>query len=184
MEKIKITREQREHLAALLDFMPTPEEEFLEKNTAEALYSAKCLLDEMEENIEALRDAVFDFETAIFDQNLDEMLNKLAEYVHLARRLCLNAQSTEGFIAGSLTRFIETTSDFTVTVNEEEIKKVLDREFVFDRVMSVGYKDGEYALLFGADEETIDRPPFIFAKGSEDCYDEAREYIEGLLDME
>lgn len=186
MEKIIITKEQYNHLVELLNYLPIKNADNIQENTAQNLISAKYLLEEMTEKIEVLKDAIDDFEDAIYDHDLEEMINKMTNYTHVVRELKNDAEIAEDYISGSITRFVEATtlSDFTVIVSEDQIREAIDRNLTDTRVMSVGYKDGEYALLFGEDEDTIDIEPFVFAKGREECYDQARKFIESFLDLE
>ncbi|MBQ1186712.1 MAG: hypothetical protein IIX54_03385 [Clostridia bacterium] len=186
MNKIIISKQNYNKVMALQNKMPVKNDEKVGKTTAENIMSAKILLEEMAERIEAIQEAIYDFETAIFDKDVDEMVAKMSEYTNLMAEIKQNADQAEDYIAGSITTFAQTTapSEFTVIVPEEEIKQAIESNFDTVHVMSLGFKDGEFALLFGEDEDTIDRPPFVFAKGEEHNYSEAQKFIEQFLDME
>ena len=186
MCKIIISKEQYKRLTGLQNERPISKAERLQKTTAENIMSAKYLLEDMEERLQDLSYAISEFEAAIYDHELDGMINRMTEYVRLIRALEADTKEAGDYLAGSVTRFMETTalSAFTVIRSEAEIKLKIDQSFENTNVMSIGYKDGEYALLFGEDEETVNEEPFIFAKGGEECYDEARKFIETFLDLE
>ena len=49
----------------------------------------------------------------------------------------------------------------------------------------VGYKDGEFALMFCEIIDEIEQPPFsinVIAKGEKESYDDVQTYIERFLD--
>ena len=186
MNKLIISKQNYNKVLALQNKMPVNNAKSIGKTTAENIMSAQILFEEMAERIEALQEAIYDFETAIFDKDVDEMVAKMSKYTGLIAEIKQTANQAENYIAGSIATFAETTtpSQFTVIVSDEEIKQAIESNFSDINVMSLGYKDGEFALLFGEDEETIDRPPFVFAKGEEHNYSEAQKFIEQFLDME
>lgn len=186
MDKIIITKEQHHQLTALQRRLPAGSAANLPQTTMENVMSAKLQLDELAGHLELLRNAIDEFETAVYDRDPKEMVRQMAAYTCLAQALKSDADVVGNFIAGSITRFLEVTtpSSFTVIVPDAEIRTAIDQHFAHCNVMSLGYQDGSFALIFGEDESAAAQPPFVFAKGAEECYDEARRYIEAFLDME
>ena len=186
MDKIIITKEQHQQLTVLQRRLPAGSAANLPQTTMENVMSAKLQLDELAEHLELLHNAIDEFEIAIYDHDTKEMVSQMAAYTRLTQALKSDAEVVGNFIAGSITRFLEATtpSSFTVIVPDAEIREAIDQHFAHCNVMSLGYQDGSFALIFGEDENSAAQPPFVFAKGAEECYEEARHYIETFLDME
>lgn len=186
MEKIILTKDQYRRLEEIQRMVSVKKIENLQATTAENLISAKYLLEEISRRIDRILAAIDEFETAVFDHDPEEMIRQITRCVQLNGEWKRDAETAEDFLAGSVARFLEATtpSDFTVIVPEEEIRRVINENFDTETLMSVGWREGWFALIFGPDEETIDRPPFVFAKGREACYNEARAFIETFLHQE
>ena len=70
-----------------------------------------------------------------------------------------------------------------VVVLDSSAEVITEMTNIYD-VMGVGYCEGNYALLFGDDEDSYESDPFIFAKGEESEYDSVMGYINDLIDAE
>lgn len=186
MNKLTISKENYSKIIELQNNLTVNNIENIKLTTGENIMLAKYTLEDIAEKIQTLQEAIYDFETAIFDKDVDEMVAKMTEYTRLISELKQDVDETQDYIAGSVSGFEQTVipSEFTVIVSEEEIKSEIESSFDESKVMSIGFNDGEFALLFGEDEESIDLHPFIFAKGKQEDYDEARKFIEQFLDME
>lgn len=187
MNKIKLTENQFKNLVELGAALSVSEPEYIQENTGENIRAAIRLCKELTLELNDLQNTLDDTMYALSEKKIDESIAKMTEYTQIAKAVKEDAATIENYLAGSISKFIEISKaeeTFIVTATSEEIQKVIDTNFEICPVMSVGYKDGVYALLFGEDDDTIDIEPFIFAEGNEDDYDKAQRFIETFLDLE
>ena len=186
MDKIKITKEQFIRLLGIRAAFPVREGSRVQETVAENISEANRLCKGLGYDLMDLQDLLYDTEEAFYSSDTESALSTMAEYASIARGIVEYAQMIEDYLAGAIEKFSEITepSTLVITAKNEEIQETIDRNFEICPVMSIGFMDGSFALLFGEDEDRIDIEPFIFAKGQAEDYDEAMRFIEGFLDLE
>lgn len=186
MDKITVSKEQFNKLIKLQDEFTVNEPLYIQKTTAENIMAAKVLCKELSYELMKMQNLLDETETAFYDKEINTAIDLAPEYVHLAKEIKEYTLMIEDYLAGSISTLIAATeiSSFVVTATSDEIQKVIDKNFKICPVMSIGFRDGNYALLFGEDEESIDIEPFIFGKGKAEDYEYAKQFIETFLDLE
>lgn len=186
MNKIKITKEQFNNLIKLQSALPVTDAKSTMGKTAENILEAKTICSGLDFEVNELYDKIHDAECHLYDKNIGAAIGAMGEYIDKIQEIQKDIKGIANYLAASITTLIDATeiSTFTVTAKSEEIQQVIDKSFEICPVMSIGFKDGIYALLFGEDEKSIDLEPFVFARGEEDDYETARQFIEGFLDLE
>ena len=165
MNKIKITNEQLNKLVKLQSVLPVTDANSTMGKTAENILEAKTICSGLDFEVNELYDKIQDAEYCFYDKNIGGTIDKMGEYVDKIQELQKDINDIANYLAASITSLIDATeiTTFTVTATNEEIQQVIDKSFEKFPVMSIGFKDGVYALLFGEDEESIDIEPFVFA---------------------
>lgn len=186
MNKIKITKNQFNNLIKLQSVLPVTDATNTMGKPAENMLEAKTICSGLDFEVNELYDKIHDAECHLYDKNIGAAIGAMGEYIDKIQEIQKDIKDIANYLAASISTLIDATeiSTFTVTAKSEEIQQVIDTNFEKCPVMSIGFKDGVYALLFGEDEESIDIEPFIFARGDEDDYETARHFIEGFLDLE
>lgn len=187
MNNIKLTTSQFYQLIKLSSELPVNDaadvRETMGENIRDAIRLCKELSLELSDIENTLNNAMY----ALVDKRLDDVINGITKYTDLAKTIKEDTTIIENLLAGSISKFIEISepeNSLNIIVSKEEIQATIDKNFEIYPVMSVGYHDGNFALIFGEEEFSIDTEPFIFAKGKEEDYDEAQRFIETFLDLE
>jgi len=187
MEKIYISKEQLTTLIKLQSELSAYDLYSAEPTTGENLMRAEEIARNSAFDLSDLQDALTSTGFAIRDKNINGIIKNMAQYVKLMKTIKEDMQIIENHLAASVSKFLEVTELYNgleLVATDDEIQNALDDGFEQFPVMSVGYKDGVFALLFGEDENSIDIEPFVFAKGTEENFDEAEEYIEKFIDID
>lgn len=187
MEKIYISKEQLTTLIKLQSELSAYDLCSAEPTTGENLMRAEEIARNSAFDLSDLQDALTSTGFAIRDKNINGIIKNMAQYVKLMKTIKEDMQIIENHLAASVSKFLEVTELYNgleLVATDDEIQNALDDGFEQFPVMSVGYKDGIFALLFGEDENSIDIEPFVFAKGTEENFDEAEEYIESFIDID
>ena len=187
MNKIKITNHQFSTLTRLQSILSAGTPDDIQENTCENIKAAVQLCKSLTLELDQLQNLLDDTLDELYENNINAAISNMSEYTKLTNEIKTDTAMMENYISGSLTKFTdvaEIAEPFILIVTKEEIKQTIDRNFEICPVMSLGFKDGDYALLFGEDENTIDIEPFIFAKGNKEDYDAVQRFIETFLDLE
>ena len=187
MNKIKLSANQYNKLIKLEAALPVSNPQQIQETAGENIRAAINLCKALALEINDLENFLNDTLYALVKKNIDFSVATMTEYTHIAKTVKEDAKAIANYLAGSISKFIEvaeTEESFTVIASREEIQSVIDKNFEIYPVMSLGYNEGSYALLFGEDDETIEIKPFIFAKGRKEDYEQVQRFIETFLDLE
>ena len=186
MNKLRIDTQLYKRLIGLQSRISGYDEAEVAENFADNIEGAQRSCRELEFILSDLQNAINGADYAVYDKEIERGVENMEQYVKSLGELEEEISLLKGYLAGTIKTLSEITepSRFVVTVSNEEIERVLDETYEKYQLMSLGYNDGKYALLFGNDEESIEEEPFVFATGREDEYEEVRKFIETFLDLE
>lgn len=188
MNKIKIDKKLYNKLNDLCESLKLETESKTDSTAAECLKEVyrvgSIMTDEAQTLIDAVDDALADLYNRNFEIAIEELSTGVKEISNLRESLdMITANLSNGL---NLLRDLLEPNGWTLTCTADEIQEAIDKGFSLTDSMALGYKDGEFALLFDKSEEdgTLVCPPFIIATGDQEHYEEVQKYVESFLDME
>lgn len=187
MNKIKLSRNQFESLDHLSTEVPVCEPIYIRESTFENINDAIKLCNALRFEIGDLENMLNDILYAIKDRGIDDAISKLRDSASIVKTIREDAKFTENYLAGGISKFLEASEigdSFKVIAKNDEIKSYIERNFEILPVMSLGYSEGRFALIFGEDDDNIAVNPLIFAQGNQEDYERAQQFIETFLDLE
>ena len=186
MNRLRIDTELYKRLISLPSKISGHDEAEAADNFADNIEGAERSCRNLEFILSDLQNAINSADYAVYDKEIERGVESMEQYITSLSELEEEVASLKNYLAGSIKAVAEITepSRFVVTASSEEIERVLDETHDKYQIMSLGYNDGKYALLFGNDEESIEEEPFVFAVGREDEYEEVRRFVETFLDLE
>ena len=186
MKKEMITQQQYATLKDLVAEMPLTAEAEVRETTGDNFRQAQFYCEDLIDQMEELRDGMDEFEYAIYGRDIALAIDKMATTVHRMKEIQTDVATLANYITGAVVKLLDTVepSSFVVTASEEEIQQAIDEYLVGETGMSIGYRNGDFALCFGKDGAEHYEEVFFFAKGQEEDYEEARCFIETFLDLE
>ena len=186
MNRLRIDTELYKRLISLPSKISGYDEAESADNFADNIEGAERSCRNLEFILSDLQNAINSADYAVYDKEIERGVESMEQYITSLSELEEEVASLKNYLAGSIKAVAEITepSRFVVTASSEEIERVLDETSDRYQIMSLGYNDGKYALLFGNDEESIEEEPFVFAVGREDEYEEVRRFVETFLDLE
>ena len=186
MNRLRIDTELYKRLISLPSKISGHDEAEAADNFADNIEGAERSCRNLEFILSDLQNAINSADYAVYDKEIERGVESMEQYITSLSELEEEVASLKNYLAGSIKAVAEITepSRFVVTASSEEIERVLDETSDRYQIMSLGYNDGKYALLFGNDEESIEEEPFVFAVGREDEYEEVRRFVETFLDLE
>ena len=186
MNRLRIDTELYKRLISLPSKISGYDEAEAADNFADNIEGAERSCRNLEFILSDLQNAINSADYAVYDKEIERGVESMEQYITSLSELEEEVASLKNYLAGSIKAVAEITepSRFVVTALSEEIERVLDETSDRYQIMSLGYNDGKYALLFGNDEESIEEEPFVFAVGREDEYEEVRRFVETFLDLE
>ena len=186
MNRLRIDTELYERLISLPSKISGYDEAESADNFADNIEGAERSCRDLEFILSDLQNAINSADYAVYDKEIERGVESMEQFITSLSELEEEVASLKNYLAGSIKAVAEITepSRFVVTASSEEIERVLDETSDRYQIMSLGYNDGKYALLFGNDEESIEEEPFVFAVGREDEYEEVRRCVETFLDLE
>ena len=135
------------------------------------------------------QDVLMDIKLSAADHNIEKLVQGLKEITDLIPEFSQNINTISKATTDAVTSFKSASKEICLTMlyDDKHIKQLIDDNFKEDTTMSVGYKDGEFALIFCEIIDEIEQPPFsinVIAKGEKESYDDVQAYINRLLDFE
>ena len=114
----------------------------------------------------------FEKMTSNFEEVLDDIDN--------ITRTCQNALAAF--------RDLTQCTEYELILSDEEINEIIEQNFKPDTTMSVGYRDGQFALLFCEVVDEVEKEEAflvkVFATGDAAAYDAVEAYINKFMDCE
>lgn len=137
-------------------------------------------------NLNKLQDALMDIKLSIADHDTEKLVQALKEMSGLIPEFSQDINTISKSTADAVASFKSASEKigFMLLYDDKYIKQLIDDNLKGDSIMSVGYKDGEFALIFCEVIDDIEQPPFlinVIAKGEKDSYDDVQAYIERVL---
>ena len=134
-------------------------------------------------NLNKLQDALMDIKLSIADHDTEKLVQALKEMSGLIPEFSQDINTIRKATTDAVASFKSASEKigFILLYDDKHIKQLIDDNFKGDSTMSVGYKDGEFALIFCEVIDEIEQPPFsinVIAKGEKDSYDDVQAYIE------
>ncbi len=188
MNKLKINTILFEKLNELCDRMQVDPIAKSNYKMAEHLRQIHYISNDLTNDLNAMSDNVDDILGALYHKDFVVGIDLLSKAADQAAELQDSINTICDELANALTALRELVEPDTWKPlhTDEEMKKVLNESFDLTNSMSLGYQNGQYALLFeksdGSEELVI--PPVIVAIGGENDINEVRAYIESFMDME
>ena len=134
-------------------------------------------------------DVLTDVQLSIVDHDIEKLVQGLKEMTDFIPELSQDINTINESTKDAVASFIATSEKigFSLLYDDKHIKQLIENNFKENTTMSVGYKDGEFALMFCEIIDEIEQPPFsinVIAKGEREAYDYVQAYINRLLDFE
>ena len=124
----------------------------------------------------------------LYDRNFAGGIDMLSKMVTQLDELRDTVEIIHSQLANTLCALRELTAPagWLPTCTDAQIRQYIDEGFALTNVMSLGYQNGQYALLMEKDEngEELVLKPFVIGVGRDEDYDEVRAFVEQFLDME
>jgi len=184
MSKIQMVAVLYGKLMALCNQLRVEEDACEVATTMENLQSTQTLCHYLAEDVRTLADMAGEVEGALYEQDLSAAVGALSDFVDRFRELQGDMHTLRDYVQRSAVSFHHAVEPvgFAPLCTDEEMESVIAEHFQRDSVMSLGYKDGQYALIFGDGEQESE--PYVFAVGSGDEDALARAYIERFIEVE
>lgn len=188
MDKIKVYADLFGRLQALCETMQVGVEACAPRKLAEHLNEVYRMGDMLSDGADALCDGANEALDALRYQNFIGGIDALSAMVEQMRDLKASVDTAYDELAHTLCalRALLEPAGWSPIRTDDEIRQAIDEGFELTNVMSLGYRDGQYALLFeeAEDDEALVADPFLIALGGEEDYDEIRAFVEQFMDME
>lgn len=139
-------------------------------------------------DLDDFQDVLTDVQLSIVDHDIEKLVQGLKEMTDFISGLSQDINAINESTKDAVAKFkaISENNGFILLYDDKHIKQLIDDNFKEDTTMSVGYKDGEFALMFCEIIDEIEQPPFsinVIAKGEREAYDDVQTYIERFLDL-
>lgn len=190
MSIVKLTPEQIEKLMTScqklgvgFDFVPN--EKF-----GEALLRLQNICDCLSYGVDELSDTVSDLDMAGYDRNFDEVVNGFEKMTNNLEEMLADIDDITKAAQNALAAFRDLTqcTEYELILSDEEINEIIEQNFKPDTTMSVGYRDGQFALLFCEVVDEVEKEEAflvkVFATGDAAAYDAVEAYINKFMDCE
>ena len=188
MEKIKINTNLFRKLNTLCENMQIPANAKADRKMAEHLRQLYHTSSYMADDLNVFADRVDDILSALYVKDFTNGISLLSDAVEQTEELQESLEAMCNELAGSLAalRQLIEPAGWKAVRTDEEVKKIIEDGFSVTNSMSLGYENGQYALLFEESEtdSTMVLPPYVVAIGGEDDYKYVRAYIESFMDMD
>jgi len=188
MEKITLYADLYEELNGLCETMGVAADAMSPHKPAEHLREVDRMSSILSDEAQTMVDHTGDALDTLYEKNFIGGIRALSAMVKQVDDMHESLDHIRTNLAHALCSLREITqsANWTPTRTGEEIEAYLDEGFELVNTMSIGYRDGEFALLFENELNSGEflLEPFVVARGTEDCYDEVRAYVEQFMDME
>lgn len=188
MEKIKLFADLYSKLTALCEAMRVTEDAKAPNKMAEHLREARRMTGILANETDKMEECAEDALDQLYEKNFVDGIASLSVMVEQVQQMRESVDKIYADLAHTLCALRELTESagWNPVCTDEEICAAIDEGFELTNVMSLGYYDGTFALLFekGGESEDLVMPPVVIAVGDEECYDDVRYYIEQFMDME
>ncbi len=188
MEKITLYADLYEKLNELCEAMGVADDAKPPHKMAEHLREADRMSSILADEAQTMADHTCDALDTLYEKDFVGGIKALSAMVSQVDEMRDSLDRIRADVANALCSLRELTESagWTPTRTGEEIQAFLDEGFELAETMSLGYHDGEFALLFENEPESGEfvLEPFVVARGNEDCYEEVRKFIEQFMDME
>ena len=155
---------------------------------AEHLREVRRMCDWLSEEADTLSNQADEALDELYDKNFTSGIDMLSKMVTQLDELRDTVEIIHSQLANTLCALRELTAPagWLPTCTDAQIQQCIDEGFTLTNSMSLGYQNGQYALLFEKEEngEELVKEPFVIGVGREADYEEVRAFVEQFLDME
>lgn len=141
----------------------------------------------LQHDAEEFNSVLNDLNMAITDRSTDGIVDALKSICSCIEDLKDDVETLVSVTQDALISFRKAgIPPFTLICSDEHIKETIDQYFTYDTTFSIGFKDGEYALIFCniVDGNEVPKYHEVVAKGDVDCFDAVKEYILSAAEMD
>lgn len=152
----------------------------------EGLHELLYICSYFADDVDALSDAASDLNMNAYDRKQEETVMGIEKVVSLFEEILDDTDRLTTTLQNILASYrnLSQCADYELLCSEKELKDLIDQNFVKETSLSIGYKDGEFAIFFSKTENKKEHEPFltkVIARGPETAYGNLNDYIGQLL---